>query len=135
MNKLFVIDTNILLSAVILPHSTPKKAFDKAQQNGFVVFSDATFAELSEVIHRPKFDKYVTLEDRLLFLDYVKTSCLFFDITQKLTICRDPKDDKFLDIALAAEAHYLVTGDQDLLVLKAFGSTQILTPTQFLATP
>lgn len=94
MNKLFVFDTNILLSAVILPLSTPKKAFVKAQENGFVVFSEATFAELSEVIYRAKFDKYTALEDRILFLDYVQTSCLFFDITQKITACRDPKDDR-----------------------------------------
>lgn len=140
MNNRFVIDTNVLLSAAILPNSVSKKAFLKAQENGFIALSKETFAELSEVIRRPKFDKYLKIEDRLLFLDYIESSCLFFEVTQTITLCRDPKDDKFLELALASAAHYLLTGDQDLLALHpewifSFGSTQILTPAQFLSLP
>ncbi|MDZ7898317.1 MAG: putative toxin-antitoxin system toxin component, PIN family [Arcicella sp.] len=132
MNQLFIIDTNTLVSAVILPNSTPKKAFDKAQENGFLVFSEATFAELSEVICRTKFDKYLPLEKRLNFIKSLRESSLLIEITTHVTDCRDPKDDKFLDLALAAQAHYIITGDQDLLVLHPYHNTMILTAADFL---
>ena len=132
MNQLFIIDTNTLLSAIILPNSTPQKAYYKAQENGFLIFSEATFAELSEVIERPKFDKYIALENRLRFLERLRKTSLFIEITHQVTICRDPKDDKFLDLALAAQAHCLITGDQDLLTLHPYHDTQILTPAAFL---
>jgi putative PIN family toxin of toxin-antitoxin system len=132
MNQLFIIDTNTLLSAIILPNSTPQKAYDKAQENGFLIFSEATFAELSEVIERPKFDKYIALENRLRFLERLRKTSLFIEITHQVTICRDPKDDKFLDLALTAQAHCLITGDQDLLTLHPYHDTQILTPAAFL---
>ena len=51
---------------------------------------------------------------------------------QKVILCRDPKDNQFLELCLAASADYLVTGDKDLLVLKKFGQTQIFSPKQFL---
>jgi putative PIN family toxin of toxin-antitoxin system len=89
------LDTNTLLSAIILPNSTPQKAYDKAQENGFLIFSEATFAELSEVIERPKFDKYIALENRLRFLERLQKTSLFIEITHQVTGCRDPKDDRW----------------------------------------
>jgi uncharacterized protein len=86
------------------------------------------------VIYRPKFSKYIEPDEIDLFLQLFRETALIVPITQKLTICRDPKDNKFLELALASEAHYLITGDQDLLVLNPFGSTQILSPAEFLAT-
>lgn len=78
MTKFFIIDTNTLLSALILPNSVPKKAFLKVEHNGSIIFLEATFAELDEVIRRPKFEKYISLENRLLFLDSIKRTALFF---------------------------------------------------------
>jgi len=51
---------------------------------------------------------------------------------QKVTVCRDPKDNQFLELCLAASADYLITGDKDLLILKKFHQTQIFSPKQFL---
>ena len=52
--------------------------------------------------------------------------------SEKVSLCRDPKDNQFLELCLAASADYLVTGDKDLLVLKKFQQTQIFSPKQFL---
>jgi len=48
--------------------------------------------------------------------------------------CRDPKDNKFLELAVAGEATHIVTGDSDLLVLNPFRDIAVLTPSEFLAT-
>lgn len=61
MNHRIIIDTNVLLSAAILPNSVSHRAFLKAQDIGFLVFSDDTLAELSGVVRRPKFDRYLTI--------------------------------------------------------------------------
>ena len=54
-------------------------------------------------------------------------------ITERVEICRDPRDDKFLELALAGRADFLLTGDADLLALHPFRGTTILTPTAYLA--
>ena len=71
MTDLFVFDTNTLVSALLFANAKPAQALQKAQANGFLVCSDATYAELSEVLLRPKFDKYLSQESRQRFLsDY-----------------------------------------------------------------
>jgi putative PIN family toxin of toxin-antitoxin system len=64
----FVIDTNILVSAVLIKSSVPDVAFKKAKSLGRILFSDATFKELQEILHRSKFDKYISLTIRTQFL-------------------------------------------------------------------
>jgi len=76
--------------------------------------------EFLEVSVRSKFDKYLDREIRTLFTTKILADALIVTPTIKHALCRDPKDDKFLDLAHASEASYLVTGDQDLLVLKKF---------------
>jgi predicted nucleic acid-binding protein len=63
-----VIDTGVAVSAVLLPHSLPRQAFDAAASRGKLLVSEATVAELDEVLRRPKFNKYVSEEKRLEFL-------------------------------------------------------------------
>lgn len=55
------------------------------------------------------------------------------EISQKIQVCRDPKDDKFLEVAVCGQADLIVTGDQDLLVLHPFQGIQIITPVSYLA--
>lgn len=134
-DKRFVFDTNSLISAAILPRSVPALALQKAEQQGFLFVSKSTLDEFSEVIQRPKFTKYLSFETRLRFLNQYTALTLCLPITATVTDCRDPKDNKFLDIALAASAHYLITGDTDLLVLHPYHQTQIITPSNFLVLP
>ena len=66
---------------------------------------------------RPKFDKYLTRQSRQQFLaDYRKT-VLFVALTHAITDCRDPKDNKFLEVAVSANTAYMISGDDDLLIL------------------
>jgi predicted nucleic acid-binding protein len=54
------------------------------------------------------------------------------EVTRYISICRDPRDDKFIELAIAGQAKCIVTGDKDLLNLHPFGELAILTPRQFL---
>ena len=129
---LFVIDTNILVSAFILPRSMARKALDKVWDEGIALISKETADEFTEVFIRPKFDKYLALETRLEIIDdYISIGYL---IKPEIVIaeCRDPKDDKFLELAYWGNAKCIVTGDQDLLVLNPFRGIPIKTAAQFL---
>jgi hypothetical protein len=131
-NDLFVIDTNILVSAFLFTHSTPKLAYDKAKKAGRLVASVETYNELCEVLVRPKFDKYISLEIRLLIINEIKELLVFTSIGENITDCLDPKDNKFLELAVAAEASCIISGDDDLLILNPFRGVPILNPIDFL---
>lgn len=132
-STLFVFDTNTLVSALLFANSTPALAFQKVQKNGFFVCSDETFAELSDVLMRPKFDRYLSQGSRQLFLEAYKRSALLTTIGQRVTACRDSNDNKFLEVAINAQATWLISGDADLLVLHPFNDVQIITPATWLA--
>ena len=74
----------------------------------------------------------MTRAERQQFLRRLGGVVRMVAITQRIHACRDPKDDKFLDVALTGEAQLIVTGDQDLLALHPFHGIEILTPTAFL---
>lgn len=99
---------------------------------GIPLMSEETLAELSDVLARPKFDRYVTREDRQQFLRLLGGIVRVIAITQRISACRDPKDDKFLDVALNGEAQLILTGDRDLLELHPFHGVEILKPADFL---
>jgi putative PIN family toxin of toxin-antitoxin system len=88
--------------------------------------------ELAEVLARSKFDRYLTVSERQEFLR------LFGRIAERIRIihvvhaCRDPKDDKFLELAVNCSAHLMMTGDADLLVLRPFRGIDILSPASYL---
>ena len=75
-STLFVFDTNTLVSALLFASSTPSLAFQKAQKSGFFVCSDETFAELSEVLMRPKFDRYLQSGKSPLIPESLRTQCV-----------------------------------------------------------
>jgi len=130
--NLFVIDTNILISAFILPYSSARKALNKARKGGYVIISQESAAEFTEVFIRPKFDKYVPLEIRLEIIDDFISLAYIIKPTVEIVECRDPNDNKFLELACSANAKCIITGDQDLLVLNPFRGISIKTAAQFL---
>jgi putative PIN family toxin of toxin-antitoxin system len=95
-----VIDTGVVVSAALLPTSVPRQAFDLAMAHGRLLVSAATVAELDEVLRRPKFNKYVEQQQRLEFLATLIDQADAVEIVQAVTGCRDPKDDKFLELAV-----------------------------------
>jgi uncharacterized protein len=130
---IIVLDTNTLLSTVFSSHSISAQAFRKALSEGDIVYSSETLAELTEVFSRQKFDKYVTQKERQLFLkDYKKAAIPVFAPPLDTPTCRDPKDDKYLALALAAKAKVIVSGDIDLLVLNPFHGIIIVKSSDFL---
>lgn len=130
-----VIDTNLWVSRLLLPKSVSAQAVDKAMRWGQPLMSHETLSELTKVLARPKFDRYVSREERQQFLRKLGGVVKLVPIVQRVQICRDPKDDKFLDLALAGLAEYLLTGDNDLLVLNPFHGIRIITPTDWLNQP
>jgi uncharacterized protein len=129
-NKRVVLDTNIWLSAAISKSGAPAQVVRRVLQMGVPVFSKATFAELEARLWKPKFDRYLSLETRRAILHDANAVAHWVDIPADLatqTYSRDPDDDKFIHTALAASAAWLVTGDQDLLVIETPLPVRILT--------
>ncbi|MFN9176264.1 MAG: putative toxin-antitoxin system toxin component, PIN family [Synechocystis sp.] len=127
-----VVDTNVLISAVLSPNGTAKKAFVKAIAYFQLIQSQSTYEELVTRLQKKKFDKYISLEDRKQFLERVKLDSYFLTVEVKTMICSDPDDNKFLDLASMGKAIYLLTGDQDLLTLDTYENTRIIQPALFL---
>ncbi len=133
MSKLRVVfDTNVVVSAILLPRSVPRQAFDQVQDQGKVLISVATVTELNEVLRRSRFDKYVREDQRLEFLAVLIREAELVDVTEVVTECRDPKDNKFLELAVSGKATCIISGDEDLLVLHPFRGIPLITPQAFL---
>lgn len=132
LERLFVLDTNVIVSATLIKEGRARQALDKAQATGIVLTSTLVLSELEEVLARPKFDKYVTAVERKLFLaGFVKT-VKFVEVEERIEVCRDPKDDKYLELAISGNATCIVSGDADLLVLNPFRDIPIMTVQEFL---
>lgn len=130
--RLFIFDTNVLVSAFLFKKGTPRQAFDLALSIGKIRHSTETLDELWEVLVRPKFDPFLSLSDRILLLHGFEQISQHTPVTTSVALCRDPKDDKFLSLALSAQAECIISGDKDLLVLANNFSVPILIPAQFL---
>jgi uncharacterized protein len=128
----FVVDTNIVVSAVLFPHSVPRQALDQAQNIGIVLVSASTLTELQQVLSRSKFDRYVPLDQRESFLQQLTNTTQLVSVTASIEACRDPKDNQYLELAVSGQASVIITGDQDLLILHPFQDISIVTPQAFL---
>jgi putative PIN family toxin of toxin-antitoxin system len=127
-----VVDTNVLVSRLILPKSLPAHAVRKAELEAILLISDVTMYDLADVLARPKFDRYISLEDRKSFLQRLGYIAEFVPIIQLVRECRDPKDDKFLAVALNGRADVIVTGDADLLALHPWRDVAVLSPAEYI---
>lgn len=128
----FVFDTNVTISAALLKTSVPRQALDLARRLGKILMSWPTMAELQEVLGRKRFDKYISENERMLFLEALAREATLIDTIETITDCRDPKDNKFLEVAVEGNAACLVSGDKDLLTLNPFRDIPVLTPRDFL---
>ena len=126
-----VFDSNVLVSAALLA-GVPRRAFDKLLDNGTVLVSFPVLLELADVLNRPKFDEYVTHDERMRFMVSFLKVAEMIEIDETITVCRDPKDDKLLELAVCGNADFLITGDKDLLILNPFRGVEIITPREFL---
>lgn len=127
-----VVDTNVLISRLLLPASVPGRAVRKAVEVGQLLVSVATTEELAAVLGRAKFDPYLSIADRQEFIRLLGRIAEMLPIVRVVRACRDPRDDKFLEVAVNGRADLVVTGDRDLLELDPFMGITILSPAAYL---
>ncbi len=127
-----VVDNNALVSRLLIPDSVPGRAVRKAVDEAQLLVSEATLEELADVLARPKFDPYVSIADRQDFIRLLGRVAELVPITFTVHVCRDPKDDRFLELAINGRADLIVTGDRDLLELNSFQDIPVITPAEYL---
>lgn len=131
-NRRVIIDTNVLISFLLNVESLPGQAVKHVLLHDTTLLSDDTEKELFRKLLNPKFDRYVSLETRMEFFDtfVYRSEKAHPDIA--VSDCRDPEDNKFLELAISANADCIITGDKDLLALNPYRSVPIITPKDFL---
>jgi putative PIN family toxin of toxin-antitoxin system len=128
----FVADTNVLVSFVLRPNSTPGRAVTTALLDHLMVFSETTYSELDQVLMRSKFDRYVSRRQRKTVLRLLRDAALQVDPSEAIQACSDPHDDRILEAAVAGRASLILSGDKALLALHPFRGIAILTPAEYL---
>ncbi|HEU5377321.1 MAG TPA: putative toxin-antitoxin system toxin component, PIN family [Ktedonobacteraceae bacterium] len=127
-----VVDTNVFVSRAMLPNSISARALRIVENHHILLASEATMEELTEVLMRPKLAPYIIEQEKRELFAKLDTLTEIVPIVHYITACRDPKDNKFLDVAVNGDAHCIITGDADVLALHPFRGISILTPGAFL---
>jgi uncharacterized protein len=130
-----IVDTNALISRLLVPRSTAGRAARRLLDRAQPLVSEDTLSELADTLSRSKFDPYVSREDRQQFFELFARVAEWVVVSTTIRSCRDPKDDKFLELAVDGRADLIVTGDKDLLELSPFQGTAILTSAAALELP
>jgi putative PIN family toxin of toxin-antitoxin system len=135
-----VIDTNVFVSG-LLSSPVSRSVIEAWLDGRFVlVLSSQLLGELLDVLSRPKISRYINVDQQQILMSSLLNHAEFVVPAQHITLCRDPKDDIFLDVAIAAQAHYLVTNDNDFLEDDLLRNSMlrlgvlIITPVDFVTT-
>lgn len=131
-NNRIVLDSNVFISRLLNKDSIPGRAFIKATSSGIILISEEILEELTDVLGRKKFDPYITIEERKDFLRQLSHVVEFVPQLISIKACRDPRDDKFLSLAVNGKADFIITGDNDLLVLDPFRNIRIISCSTYL---
>ena len=127
-----VIDTNVWVSRLLIAGSVPARAVDAALARFEVVVSEASVEELADVLSREKFDRYVSPQDREEFLRRLLQVTTVVPVLSEITDSGDPKDNRFLALALDSGSGCIVSGDDHLLALNPWRGIEIISPEEFL---
>lgn len=130
---MIVFDASAVVSAALRENSVPERALLRAEATGLFALSFEVDAEIAEVLDRPRFIRAVTSTRRMRILAIIRGQAVWFAPAERVTDCRDAKDNKYLELALAAGARTIVSGDSDLLVLHPWRGVRILNPAAYLA--
>jgi len=128
-----VIDASSLVGAVLKSDSVPQRALSLARSKHILCLSPAVEAEYRAVLARPRFRPFVDAETIERLLDLLATAALTVEPSIRIADCRDAKDNKYLELALAAGADFIVSSDRDLLALDPWRGIRILNPAAFVA--
>jgi len=127
-----VIDTNILVSFAIRPNPNFEKISDYVALHGVSLISEDTIVELFDVLRRDKFRKYIPLDQSLDYIEWYSGVSEQIMITEAIVACPDPKDDKFLSLAVSGKADCIIAGDHHLIDMVKFRGIPICRPTDFI---
>ena len=128
-----IFDASTIVGAALKASSIPRQALLLAREHHTILLSNPVYAEIGEVLARPKFARILTEERRLEILELLAAAAVWVDPAEHIQDCRDAKDNKYLELAAAGEAGVIVTSDDDLLVLDPWRRTRILGARNFLA--
>jgi putative PIN family toxin of toxin-antitoxin system len=125
-----IIDTNLWISFLL---SKQFSFLDEllTKQSVQLVFSQELLSEFLDVVNRPKLKKYFSDESVAMVLELIDQYAEFVVVTSSVDVCRDSKDNFLLSLAKDGSVDFLITGDQDLLVIESFVNTEILTISEF----
>lgn len=125
-----ILDTNLWISFLI---SSKYNKLDTLLSSNKckLLFSEELLEEFISVAGRPKIQKYISNKELNEVLEVIDQVAYFIKVTSKIHICRDPKDDFLLSLAIDGRADYLLTGDKDLLILEKIENTKIISITEF----
>jgi len=126
-----ILDTNIWISFLI-NRDFKKLDVQLTKRNIRFLFSEELMEEFLEVARRPKLKKFFSKQNLNQLVENFENYGEFIRIKSKMNLCRDPKDNFLLNLAIDGKADFLVTGDKDLLVLDKIGDTRIITMREFL---
>ena len=126
-----VVDTNVFVSAALKDKSLPALAVYVVGQRGVLLKSDATERQLFEVLARPYFASLISPVTHD-WLKKILAAAETVTIAERIAECRDPTDDKFLELAVNGHADLIVSGDGDLLTLNPFRGIPIIAPAAFV---
>ncbi len=130
---MIVFDASTLVSATFRREGVPARAVRAALRSNRLAVSEATPAELLDVLARPRLARFLDPELRDELLGQFDALAIVFSPTEAVTECRDAKDDKYLELARAAGAEIIVASDDDLLVLHPWRGVRIMRPADYLA--
>jgi putative PIN family toxin of toxin-antitoxin system len=125
-----ILDTNLFISFLIGKRLKGLKE-SIVNSNITLIFSEQNILELENVASREKFRRYFPKDDVADLVKFIRITGLVYEINDYDEICRDPKDDFLLALAKLSNANYLVSGDSDLLELKIYHRTKIVTIDEF----
>lgn len=127
-----ILDTNLLISALLSKNLRERLETVVIEPNLNLLVCNELLDEFYNVVQRPKFNKYISQSQLNDYIKFLQSKFNYIKLISNIDICRDHADNFLLALAQDGNADYLITGDNDLLVLGNFGQTRIVTLTTYI---
>ncbi len=124
-------DASAVVSAALNPSGVPRRALAVARTTGAIALSKPVYGEIVQVLARPKFARVLTDDRRREILELLSAAAVWVEPADEVRDCRDKKDNRYLELALAAGAAAIISGDEDLLVPESLARNPGALPRRF----